>query len=580
MSDEHFDAVIVGSGFGGSIMAYKLAEKGLNVCLLERGKTYPPGSFPRSPYRMARNFWDPSEGHHGLFNLWNFRRMGAVVSSGLGGGSLIYSNVLLRKPEETFKDEDEHGGYVNWPVTYKALEPHYEQVERMMNVQQYPFDAQKVRNSPVFPCDDDPYNQTHKTKELMAAADQLKLDWFLPNLAVTFHNPGQKPVPGECMIEEHPNMHERSRTTCRLCGECNVGCNFGSKNTLDYTYLSAARREKAEIRTRCEVRSFAPLDLANPGKGYAITYVDHSGAEEGTRSNTSKLPGKTITADRLILAAGTLGSTFLMLKNRDSFPEMSRRVGTRFSGNGDLLTILLNASQKVNGKKVPRIFETGYGPVITSSIHVKDKLEGGKGRGYYIQDAGFPDFGNWIFESIDIFRILARGGRFARRVLKQALGFITDSDIGAEVSDLLGPARVSSSTLPLLAMGRDVPDGRMTLTCDGKLDLDWTKRRSNAFFKAVRRTAHDIADATNARFLDDPLWYVSRFITVHPVGGCPMGASDTEGVVDEFGQVFNYPGFYITDGSIVPGPVGPNPSLTIAAITSRAAEHIVENLKN
>src|SRR6185503_11371362 len=152
---------------------------------------------------------------------------------------------------------------------------------------------------------------------------------------------------------------------------------------------------------------------------------------------------------------------FLMLKNRDSFPEISRRVGTRFSGNGDLLTILLNAKQRVNGKKVPRIFETGYGPVITSTIHVKDKLEGGQGRGFYIQDAGLPDFGNWIFESIDIGRILKRGGRFARRILKQVLGFITNSDISADISDLLGPAVASSSTLPLLAMGRDVPDGRM-----------------------------------------------------------------------------------------------------------------------
>jgi cholesterol oxidase len=156
---------------------------------------------------------------------------------------------------------------------------------------------------------------------------------------------------------------------------------------------------------------------------------------------------------------------------------------------------------------------------------------------------------------------------------------ITDSDIGAEVSDFLGPARTSSSTLPLLAMGRDVPNGRMTLTCDGRLDLDWAKGRSSDFFEGVRRTAKQIARVTEATFLDNPLWYLRRFITVHPIGGCPMGVSETEGVVDQFGQVFNYPGFYITDGSIVPGPVGPNPSLTIAAITNRAAEHLVENLK-
>ena len=137
---------------------------------------------------MGRNFWDPSEGRHGLYNIWAFRRMGAIVSSGLGGGSLIYSNVLLRKPEETFKDEEEDGSYREWPITYNDLEPHYSQVETMMNVQKYPFDAEKVRQSPVYPSDDDPYNNTRKTRELMVAADKLGLEWSLPNLAITFHN--------------------------------------------------------------------------------------------------------------------------------------------------------------------------------------------------------------------------------------------------------------------------------------------------------------------------------------------------------------------------------------------------------
>ena len=575
MSDTHFDAIIVGSGFGGSVMAYRLAEKRLRVCLLERGKAYPPGHFPRSPYRMGRNFWDPSEGRHGIYNMWAFRRMGAIVSSGLGGGSLIYSNVLLRKPEETFKDEDGDGSYREWPITYGHLEPHYSQVERMMDVQQYPFDAQKLRSSNVYPCDDDPYNNTRKTRELMVAADKLGLQWSLPNLAITFHNPSQQPVPGEPIVEEHRNMHDRTRYTCRLCGECNVGCNFGSKNTLDYTYLSAAKREGALIKTRCEVRSFAPRD----GGGYTIKYVNHEGAPEGKPRKTSELEQLTITADRLIMAGGTFGSTFLMLKNRANFPRLSRRLGTRFSGNGDLLALMLNAKERVEGKKVPRIFETGYGPVITSTIHVKDRLEGGQGRGFYIQDAGFPDFGNWIYEMTDVMRLIKRGERFAKRILKQAMGFITDSDISAELADLLGPAERSSSTLPLLGMGRDVPDGRMTLTCDRMLDLDWTKGGSSDFFKGVRRTAKQIAGAMEATFADNPTWYLKRFVTVHPLGGCPMGRTEADGVVNEFGEVFNYPGFYITDGSVMPGPVGPNPSLTIAAIANRCADSILDNLK-
>ena len=118
MDETHFDAVIVGSGFGGSVMAFRLAEAGLRICLLERGKAYPPGSFPRSPYRMWDNFWDPSEGLYGLFHFWTFRHLSTLVASGLGGGSLIYANVLMRKDEKWFVKEDRSkGGYEYWPVT-------------------------------------------------------------------------------------------------------------------------------------------------------------------------------------------------------------------------------------------------------------------------------------------------------------------------------------------------------------------------------------------------------------------------------------------------------------------------------
>src|SRR5579875_1995115 len=139
MGNTHYDAVIVGSGFGGAVMAYRLAEAGLHVCLLERGKAYPPGSFARTPYQMKRNFWDPSEGFYGLYNVWSFRRLTAVVSSGLGGGSLIYSNVMIRKDEKWFVKEDPaSGGYEYWPVTRADLDPHYDRVESMLKVQQYP----------------------------------------------------------------------------------------------------------------------------------------------------------------------------------------------------------------------------------------------------------------------------------------------------------------------------------------------------------------------------------------------------------------------------------------------------------
>jgi len=560
---EHFDAIIVGSGFGGSVMAWRLAEAGLRVCLLERGKAYPPGSFARSPYAMRRSFWDPSQGLHGLFNLWSFRGLGGVVASGLGGGSLIYANVLLRKDEKTFVRENlDDGGYEYWPVTREDLEPHYDTVEKMLGGQRYPFEHE-------------PYRQTAKTIAMKLAAERMGLqnDWQLPPLAVTFANPGQPPIPGEPIVERYPNLHGRTRLTCRLCGECDIGCNYGSKNTLDYTALSTAKRLGADIRVRCEVKAFWPED----GE-YVVEYLDHSEAREGERPEvpTSMLPRTVISADKLVLAAGTFGSTFLLLKNREAFPGLSEELGTRFCGNGDLLGFLFKCTDRSKGAPEPRILDGGHGPVITSALHIRDTTEGGTGRGYYVEDAGYPEFINWLYESSDQFALARRFLRLGRRIVRGWLGLSRDTDVSAEIAQVLGDCVGSASSLPLLAMGRDIPDGRMSLNDDGLLDIDWRMKRSSSYFQRVRQTMAQMADVLDGKLLQNPLSYLSRVITVHPLGGCPMGRTADEGVVNSYGEVFNHPGLYVADGAVMPGPTGPNPSLTIAALADRFAEHVIE----
>jgi len=443
-SSEHFDAVVVGSGFGGSVTAYRLAEAGHSVCLLERGKPFPPNSFPRSPLGMKHQFWDPSEGLHGMFNLWSFDNIDAIVASGLGGGSLIYANVLLRKDEDWFVREEKgkgswKDGYEYWPVTRADLDPHYDRVERMMNVQKYPLDQ-------------DPYDKTLKTLAFRDAAQKLGLDWRLVNLAVTFANDGDPAMVGEPIKEDRPNIHGRTRLTCKLTGECDLGCNHGSKNSLDFTYITAAWHAGADIRTRHEVRSFAPRE----GGGYSIEYVVHDAASEGTKTDTAKLDRHTITCDRLILGAGTLGTTYLLLKNRAAFPGLSPMLGTRFGGNGDLLTFARNCMTEVNGRKVPHVMDSAHAPVITSAIRVPDEIEGGEGRGFYLEDAGQPEFVSWMLQFVDTPSSLLEQRRSLPGVLR---GLFTheDSDVGAEIADLLGECSESSGFLPLLGMGRDVP---------------------------------------------------------------------------------------------------------------------------
>lgn len=551
--EEHFDVVVVGSGFGASAAACRLAQAGRSVLILERGRSYPPGSFPRSPRGVAANVWAPSAGLYGMFDVWAFHRMESVVCSGLGGGSLIYANVMLRKDPAWFVDDEPGHPPRPWPVSYADLEPYYEAAEAMMGVQPYPFDVA-------------PYSATGKTQATRRVADDLCLDWQLPPLAVSFASPGQPPAPGQPLTEEHPNLHGKPRVTCRLCGECDLGCNDGAKNTLDYTYLSRAADAGAQIRTLCEVRR---IDRRGAPGGYRVGYLRRDPDHPEAASSAA------VTADRLVLGAGTYGSTYLLLRNRAAFPGLGPALGTRFSGNGDLLTFLRHSQRTVEGADVPRRLDPEYGPVITSAIRMPDTLDGHgpEGRGFYIEDGGNPAFLDWLVQAADMPGVTARAGRFAVQRLWAHLRGRPQSRISDDISGLLGGA-AASSTLPVLVMGRDVPSGTFRLR-DGNLELDWPVQNSSAYYDRVEATLRKIARALQAGLANTPMWLFKQAITVHPLGGVPMGATPSLGVVDGWGESFAYPGLHVVDGSVMPGPVGPNPSLTIAAFAERAAARIL-----
>jgi cholesterol oxidase len=592
MNNDHFDAVIIGSGFGGSVMAYRLAQAGLSVCLLERGKAYPPNSFARAPYDLGKNFWDPSAGLYGMFDVWSFKGSGALISSGLGGGSLIYANILLRKDEKWFVKDDREGGVTeSWPITYKDLEPHYERVEKMMNVQKYPLGHP-------------PYDDTPKTRAMRDANQNMRLgdksthEWIPLNLAVSFRrkhvngpdedDPSNPPILGAEIPEEFPNYHsveskrEMPRSTCRLCGECDIGCNYGSKNTLDYTYITAAIHQKptpAKVQTLCEVKTIAPRG----GKGYTVTYARHDPKQVDVETGKCPTPPReTITCDRLILAAGTYGTPFLLLKNQDALPGLSKKaLGSRFCVNGDLLSLIVKCMEQRNGKSVPRRLDPSFGPVITSAIRVGDTLDGNgpQGRGFYAEDGGNPYLLSWFSELSGLPAFLARSLKFLKFAAKYRLGFSHDADLSAEISDLIGPASSSKSSFPVLTMGRDIPNGKLYLK-DGFMECDWEIKKSQEYFDRVRRVGRAIATSLNGEYMDTPSYqFLHQVLTAHPLGGSPMASSKEMGVVDAFGEVFDCPGLYVVDGSAMPGPVGPNPSLTIAAFSDRCADHIIEQHK-
>jgi cholesterol oxidase len=586
--NEHFDAVVIGSGFGGSAMACRLAEAGFSVCLLERGKAYPPFSFPRSPHKLRNNFWDPSEGFYGMYNVWSFKGSGALVSSGLGGGSLIYANIIIRKDEKWFMEEDlRSGANKPWPITRAQLDPYYDEVDRMMNVQKYPCHLANT-----------PYASTAKTFAMQEAAGAIKRDyptseWKLLNIAVSFRQKhvddhehpddvDNPPRVGEPVIEL-PNYHGKTRYTCVLCGECDLGCNTGSKNTLDYTYISAAKRAGADIRPLCDVKSFKPLDNGN---GYSVTFLKHDPEKwEGKKVQTSDanlFPCDTLTCDRLFIAAGTFGSPYLLFKNLGSLPNLNKTLlGSRFCVNGDLLSFILNSKRTTNGKTEARALDPNFGPVITSAIRIGDTLDGlgDQGRGFYVEDGGNPYLLSWAAELTGFIPMLRRLFSFGRTFLNYRLGFNKDADLDFEIASLIGDCDRSKSSLPVLTMGRDYPNGQMSY--DGRfLDCDWNIKKSQEYYDRVRRVVSAIAGALNAEYMDNPSYkYLHQVLTAHPLGGCPMGDDAATGVVDSNGEVFGHPGLYVIDGSIMPGPVGPNPSMTIAAVSERAAHHIIEQHK-
>ena len=556
MTDEEtFDVVVVGSGFGGAVCAYRLADRSRSVLVLERGQPYPPGSFARTPTQMRDAFWAPAKRRFGLFEYWRFSDLRMMCASGLGGGSLIYANVMLRKEEDTFVQENlAAGGRESWPIKLADLEEHYKNVE-------------KIQQPQVYPTGTKPYDSTPKTQAMGDAADALGLEAEHPPLAVLFA-PTQHGDPAPGVPVPSNDLHGRPRSTCRLCGECDVGCNYGAKNTLDFTYLSAAKAAGAELRTCCEVETLKPL----PGKkGYLVGYRQHLDAREGHPAgllDPTDERRRTVRAKRVILAAGAVGSTRLLLANRRHLRKLSRALGTRVSANGDAMAMLRDARDGDGRRRL----DPSFGPVITTSITVPADRSP-SGRGYRIQDGGAPVLADWMWEGLELPKLPWRMRREIVRSIGGALTGRRNTNLSAALAEVFTDR--SAALMPLLGNGRDVPDGKYVLRC-GRLDLTWNADPSKEYYAGVERTFSDVAEALGAKIRMPPWRWVNRSMTIHPLGGCPMAKDEDSGVVNPWGEVFGHRGLYVADGAAMPGPVGANPSFTIAAFADRVATGILK----
>jgi cholesterol oxidase len=541
-----FDVVVIGSGFGGAVMSCRLTEKGKSVCLLERGKQYGMHQFPRRVHEIKDSFfWNPKEKSYGVMEFRNYPEsdLMSVTASGLGGGSLIYANVLMRMPAEYFK---------GWPggIDRNKLDPYYDKVLDMMEASPYPQD-------------DDYYQHTPKTQALQSVASKVtggsssteKPQFILPHLAIRFKGnfPGEQGV----------NKHGATQSKCNMCGECDIGCNIHAKNTLDLNYIQRAKTDGADIRLGAQVESIAPCD----GNGYHVTYKNIDGDNSTV----------TLSAQKVFICCGSLGSNRLLLKMRreGKLNHISSLLGKKWCGNGDLEGTVVNTKKDLLPSK---------GPVITGAIQYRFRpYSDGFPHGAFIQDAGMPIGLSWFlagkapspFSSWTTFKfsLYLLGNRILRALRIKGAGQ-TPLNMSEYFSGLIDSDYLVRRAFLLLGMGRDRSNGEIQLREDGEPVIKWEIEPNQLHYDRVRDAMREIAEQMDGTFVDNPLTHLEKIIAVHPLGGAIMGNSVEDGVVDTKGEVFGHPNLYVVDASIIPTSIGPNPSLTIAAL----AEYIADQL--
>ncbi len=519
-----YGAVVIGSGFGGAVAACRLAQAGIDVAILERGRRYPRGSFPRRFDAGAIDagwLWSRDQG---LFDVKPIQEIQVVQAAGYGGGSLVYANVHLRPVEDVFAR--------GWPAGFSrdSLDPYYDLVGYML-------DVKPITDAKVIP---------PKTLLMKAVAEKLGRAEQLcyPNLAVDFQTPTGTLVPNKFGVPQ---------SGCTYCGECDIGCNVHAKNTLDLNYLAVAEQNGAEVGTQCEVWKIAP----SGGGGYVVSYRDH--AAGGVE--------RVVAAKRVFVCAGAVNTTELLLRCRDehgTLPDIGDRLGRAYSGNGDFLAASYQTTTP---------FEPSNGPVITAGV-VFDRGVGDDRVWFILEDGGFPK------EVAALVSLLAPGGawlRDATSLLKDDL----ERAFGDAARAVLGKADApdASRTALFLAMGRDRADGRIELSpITNALRVTWDVGSNLPLYGGAARLVKDVSDAMGGEMVLNPFWKRMHVpVSVHNLGGCAMADDPASGVTSNIGEVYNYPGLYVLDGAILPAATGVNPSSTIAAVAERNVEAILRD---
>ena len=549
---EHYEVVVVGSGYGGSISASRMARAGRSVCLLEKGREILPGEYPDREGDAQQEMQMDIEGKHigretGLYDFRFNEDINVFQGCGLGGTSLVNANVSL-PPEDWVWEEDE------WP---EAIRNDRETIDACIDL------ASEMLEPVPYP---DEWPTPAKLRSMKISSEEWPEGAFYRTpINVTF--------------EDGTNAAGVEQKACTGCGDCVTGCNYHAKNTTLMNYLPDAKHHGAEIFTEAAVDRVERQD--GSGK-WVVRYKVMGAGREKFGESTSF-----VTADIVILAAGTLGTAGILLRSKNEGLSLSNMLGKRFTGNGDFLGFGYNNDVRANamgmGHHEPDP-DDPVGPCITGIIDLREeRFTGGrKEEGMVIEEGVIPGaisaFVPWL---------LSFASRFT--------GEDTDSgfrdflrELWRRLGSLFGGAYrgAAAHTMTYLVMTHDDGQGELFLE-DGRVRINWDDVGHQPIFQKVSKNLRKVTEKLGGTYIKNPTWnklFKHRLTTVHPLGGCIMAEDAGGGAVNHKGQVFSgtggtdvYEGLYVSDGAIIPRTLGVNPLLTISALAERNCKYIAED---
>jgi cholesterol oxidase len=527
-----FDFIVIGSGFGGSVSAHRLVEKGYRVAVMEMGRRWTPDNLPRTSWSIHRYFWRPKLGLRGFFNMRFFRHVTIFHGCAVGGGSITYAGTLLT-PSEKVWDAGSWAGLADWK---REMPRHYETAERMLGVTQ---------NRILGPAD-------HLLKRAAETAGSGHTFYYT---SVGIFQPaacesGNQTFPDPFFGGEGP-----ARTTCVACGGCMMGCRYGAKNTLDLGYLYLAEKHGAQLFPETRVVNVKPLSGSGDGSaGYEVNTVKSMA--------WIRCQPRRFTCRGVIFSASSLGTMELLfhLKEKGSLPAISSQLGQHVRTN----------SESLIGARTPGYSQdVSQGIAIGSGIYIDEHT--------HIEAVRYPSGS----DAMGLLTTILTDGRPGPRRIALWLKNIM-------VSLLRSPFRAVRVLQPL-GWAREFVILLCMQALDGEIEMRWQRPWFWPFRKALvsrgekvptyipkaNEFAQKFAQLTGGfamSMLPEILFDVPG--TAHCIGGCVIADSSRRGVVDSHHRVFHYKNMYICDGSVVAANLGVNPSLTITALAERAMSFI------